>query len=135
MARIRKSKKSKKSKVETNSTPDPVNAVVKTPPRFVNLQATPVSVYDENKRRVEVPSWSMRERIGEAECIVEGEWYAQFVSTKGPLFPIPSKGSSVTPPPPVRKAPAPADPPPSADDADDEGTPDAEVGDSDNADE
>lgn len=59
-------------------------------PRFVNLQGSSVKIYDENRRPLLVLPYSMRRSAEDVKgFVVEGEFYRQFVSGAGPLYPFP----------------------------------------------
>ena len=60
-------------------------------PRFINLQTGTVSIFDENGRRVEVASWHRRRSDDDPQCIITGEYYRNFVSARGPLYPFPGE--------------------------------------------
>lgn len=61
-----------------------------TQPRFVNLQASPVRVFDENRRAVSVLPFANRNRDPQGVYVLEGGHYQQFVSGNGPLYPFPA---------------------------------------------
>lgn len=70
-----------------------------TQPKYVNLQATAVQVYDERRHPITVLPWSQRGRIPDGQYVVEGVHYQQFVSGRGPLYPFPANPN--TPPGPL----------------------------------
>lgn len=61
----------------------------KRPPRFVNLTARTVMVFDEDKRTLRVAPWTLHDDRRDAIFVVEGDHYSQFVSGQGPLAPFP----------------------------------------------
>lgn len=63
----------------------------KAPPRFVNLQSSPVGVFDEKGNRINVGCFALRNRQEHGIFIVEGEYYRKFSHPNGPLHPIPKE--------------------------------------------
>lgn len=63
---------------------------------YVNLQASSVQVYDENRHPITVLPWSRRSQHPGALFVVRGTHYQQFVSGAGPLYPFP--GDAIPPP-------------------------------------
>jgi hypothetical protein len=88
---------------------------------FVNLQTSPVVVFDENRRQVLVSPLSQKGKDPNGVYEVSGEHYEQFVGKKGPLFRAPVAAASS--PAPAKPAPAPA-----ADSEEDSGSVDASDG-------
>ncbi len=62
-------------------------------PRFVNLQSAPVVVSGPNPgEMIAVHPWHHRRRDQDNRLfVVEGDYYAQFVSDNGPLYPFPEQ--------------------------------------------
>lgn len=58
-------------------------------PAYVNLQAGPVQVFDENRTRVTVQPWANKNRADGSTYVVYGAHYQQFVGANGPLYPFP----------------------------------------------
>ena len=82
-------------------------------PKFINAQSFPVTIHGEDRRQFVVDPYSEEGRKPTAVYVVEGEFYRQFVSAKGPLAPFPKEETvGEPPPPPPKPEPAPAAPPP-----------------------
>jgi hypothetical protein len=62
---------------------------VETAPKFVNLQDGLVSIPDERGRTITVIPWAKRKDDNDPDCVVVGNYYQQFVSGRGPLYPFP----------------------------------------------
>jgi hypothetical protein len=68
------------------------------PPRFVNLQSTPVGVLTPERKKLYVMPFASRDDHKETPnlvFVVEGEHYNQFVAPAGPLAPFPESAASV----------------------------------------
>lgn len=68
--------------------------------KFINAQAFPVTIHDEERRQFVVDPYRENGRKPNAIYVVEGEFYRQFVSTMGPLAPLPQEEAVAAPPPP-----------------------------------
>lgn len=71
-----------------------MSSSVQTQPQYVNLQASPVQVYDAGRHPVTVLPWANRRSARGGLYVVEGVHYQQFVSGAGPLYPFPANQDS-----------------------------------------
>lgn len=70
-------------------------------PQFINAQNFPVTIHGEDRKQFVVAPYREKGRKPNAIYVVEGEYYRQFVSAKGPLAPLPEEEAVAAPPPPV----------------------------------
>lgn len=68
----------------------------KATPRFVNLQSSPVGIFDEKGNRFMVGCYAMRDRQTNGVFVVEGEYYRKFLHPHGPLRELPEAEKNAT---------------------------------------